>query len=156
MLCLPVLRRGVKLGVVTVDETSIYCYDSKTKQQSTVCVYRDEPTPIKVERERSASMRMITSFYNKTGHVATVAMQNCVTGNSDWHTIICLPKGADTTYYELKRSPAGCAPRAPSTPIEDSIHAEYPCDSLCRDSHLVASIGQSRADGIPCRSAAID
>ncbi|GBP87582.1 Probable RNA-directed DNA polymerase from transposon X-element [Eumeta japonica] len=36
------------------------------------------------------------------------------------------------------------------------LRAKPPRDSLCRDAHLEASIRQSRADGIPCRSAATD
>ncbi|GBP57298.1 hypothetical protein EVAR_39937_1 [Eumeta japonica] len=32
-------------NIVTGDEIWIYCYDPKTKQQSTVRVYRDEPKP---------------------------------------------------------------------------------------------------------------
>ncbi|GBP55371.1 hypothetical protein EVAR_31891_1 [Eumeta japonica] len=50
---------------VTYDETWIYCYDPKSKWQSTICVYRDEPKPTKVWRERSASKRMIVSFLIK-------------------------------------------------------------------------------------------
>ncbi|GBP67294.1 hypothetical protein EVAR_43805_1 [Eumeta japonica] len=43
-----------------------------------------------------------------------------------------------------------------STSLEDSAQAKPPRDFLCRDAHLTASIGESCADGIPCRSAAID
>ncbi|GBO99538.1 hypothetical protein EVAR_702_1 [Eumeta japonica] len=60
------------------------------------------------------------------------------------------------SYYDLKRSPTRCASLAPGTSLRDSARAEYIHDFLCQDAHLVASIGQSRADGIPCRSAAID
>ncbi|GBP35643.1 hypothetical protein EVAR_33846_1 [Eumeta japonica] len=49
---------------ITGDEIRIYCYDPKTKQQSTVWVYGDESKPIKVARERSTSKRMIASFIN--------------------------------------------------------------------------------------------
>ncbi|GBP50477.1 hypothetical protein EVAR_96714_1 [Eumeta japonica] len=49
------------------DETCIYCYDLKTKQQSTVWVYRDEPKPTIMALKRSVSKRMTTSFFNKTG-----------------------------------------------------------------------------------------
>ncbi|GBP12149.1 hypothetical protein EVAR_5963_1 [Eumeta japonica] len=59
--------------IVTGDEIRIYCYNSKTKQQSTIWVYRDEPKTTKVARERSASKRMI-AFLNKTGHMATVVL----------------------------------------------------------------------------------
>ncbi|GBP86335.1 Probable RNA-directed DNA polymerase from transposon BS [Eumeta japonica] len=58
--------------------------------------------------------------------------------------------------YDIKRLTTRCAPRDPGTPLGNSAHAECPRDFLCRDAHLVASIGQSRADCIPCRSATID
>ncbi|GBP29908.1 hypothetical protein EVAR_18388_1 [Eumeta japonica] len=41
-------------------------------------VYGDEPKPSKMARERSASKRMIALF-NRTGHVATVTLENCRT-----------------------------------------------------------------------------
>ncbi|GBP88436.1 hypothetical protein EVAR_61034_1 [Eumeta japonica] len=53
-------------------------------------------------------------------------------------------------YYNLKRSSNWYAPRASGTPIGDSARAKSPRDFLRRDAHLVASIKQSRADGIPC------
>lgn len=81
--------------IVTGDETWIYCYDPKTKQQSSVWVFQDEPKPTKVARVKSASKRMIASFFNKTGHVATVALENRRTVNSDWYTTICLPEVID-------------------------------------------------------------
>ncbi|GBP84010.1 hypothetical protein EVAR_15747_1 [Eumeta japonica] len=59
-------------------------------------------------------------------------------------------------YYNHKRSRNRCAPRAAGTPLGDSPLAESPRHCLCRDAHLVASIGQSPANDIPCRSAAID
>ncbi|GBP72787.1 hypothetical protein EVAR_4671_1 [Eumeta japonica] len=71
------------------------------------------------------------------------------------HHFIQRSLGADisniTTLYGHR-----CAPRAPDTPLGDSARAESPCDFLCRDVHLVAPIGQSCADGILCRSAAIN
>ncbi|GBP35898.1 hypothetical protein EVAR_23147_1 [Eumeta japonica] len=88
---------------VTGDEAWIYCYDSKTKQQSTVWVYRDEPKSTKVMRERSASKRMIVSFLNKTGHVTTVALENCRTVNSDWYTTICFPEVIDELWKSKRK-----------------------------------------------------
>ncbi|GBP47612.1 hypothetical protein EVAR_30326_1 [Eumeta japonica] len=38
---------------------------------------------------------MIASFVNKTGHVATVALDNCPAVNSDWYTTIFLPEVID-------------------------------------------------------------
>ncbi|GBP14862.1 hypothetical protein EVAR_75446_1 [Eumeta japonica] len=69
-------------NIVTDDETCIYCYNPKTKQRSTVWVYRDEPKGTKAARERSASKRMIASSFDKTGHVATVGLENCRTVSS--------------------------------------------------------------------------
>ncbi|GBP84862.1 hypothetical protein EVAR_100621_1 [Eumeta japonica] len=46
-------------------------------------------------QERSVSKRIIASFYNKTGHVAIVALENCRTVNSDWYTTICLSEVID-------------------------------------------------------------
>ncbi|GBP59100.1 hypothetical protein EVAR_48076_1 [Eumeta japonica] len=78
--------------IVPGDETWTYCYDSKTKQQLTAWLYRDEPKPTEVVRERSTSKRMIASFFNKTGHVGIVALENCRTMNSDRYTTIYLPE----------------------------------------------------------------
>ncbi|GBP82640.1 hypothetical protein EVAR_48521_1 [Eumeta japonica] len=71
--------------IVISDETWMRCYDPKTKQQSTVWIYRNTPKPIKMARERNASMLMIDYFFffNKTGHVATLALENYRTVNSD-------------------------------------------------------------------------
>ncbi|GBP66936.1 hypothetical protein EVAR_40528_1 [Eumeta japonica] len=60
-----------------------------------VWVYQDEPKPTKAARERSAFKRMIASFSNKAGHVATVALDNYCTVNSDWYTTVCLPEVID-------------------------------------------------------------
>ncbi|GBP61632.1 hypothetical protein EVAR_43569_1 [Eumeta japonica] len=47
------------------DETWIYWYDPKSKQQSTVRVYRGEPKPTKLACERSASKQIIAPFLIK-------------------------------------------------------------------------------------------
>ncbi|GBP06960.1 hypothetical protein EVAR_4401_1 [Eumeta japonica] len=67
----------------------------------------------------------------------------------------CL-KAQTPSYYDLKRSPTRCVPHASLTSLGDSARAESPRDFLYRDAHIVASIGQSHAIGIPYRSAAID
>ncbi|GBP37171.1 hypothetical protein EVAR_31101_1 [Eumeta japonica] len=81
---------GYKVGasnlewdIVTGDETRIYCYDSKTRQQLTVWVFQDEPKPTKEACKKSASQRMIASFFNKTGHMATVSIQRNLTINEN-------------------------------------------------------------------------
>ncbi|GBO99307.1 hypothetical protein EVAR_560_1 [Eumeta japonica] len=76
--------------IVTGDEIWIYRYDPKRKKQLTVCLYRDEPKPTKVACDRKASKRMNASFFNKTRHMATVALENCHTVNSHCYMIILL------------------------------------------------------------------
>ncbi|GBP26623.1 hypothetical protein EVAR_18260_1 [Eumeta japonica] len=44
--------------------------------------------------------RMIPYFFNETGHLATVALVNCRTVNSNWNTAISLSKVID----ELRNS----------------------------------------------------
>ncbi|GBP21968.1 hypothetical protein EVAR_7185_1 [Eumeta japonica] len=46
---------------------------------------------------------MIASFFNKARHVATVALNNCHTVNSDWYMAICLPEVID----ELRKGDLG-------------------------------------------------
>ncbi|GBO99583.1 hypothetical protein EVAR_729_1 [Eumeta japonica] len=60
------------------------------KQRSPVWVYRDVPKANKVVRERSASKRMIASFFDKKEHVTTIALENFRIVSSDWYTTICL------------------------------------------------------------------
>ena len=77
--------------IVTGDESWIYAYEPESKQQSTVWVFQDEPNPIKVARARSTSKQMIACFFEKTGHVAIVPLEQRRTANSEWYTTICLP-----------------------------------------------------------------
>ncbi|GBP61170.1 hypothetical protein EVAR_28378_1 [Eumeta japonica] len=66
--------------IVIGDETCIYCYDPKTKQQST---YRDDPKADDC------------LFFKNTELVATVASENCRTVNGDRYTTTCLPEVID-------------------------------------------------------------
>ena len=54
--------------IVTVAEPCIYAYEPESKQQSTVCVFQDEPNSAKVAHALSTSMQMIASFFGKSGH----------------------------------------------------------------------------------------
>lgn len=85
-------RSNSVYNIVTGDESWIYSYEPETKQQSTVWVFQNEPKPTKVVRSRSVSKRMIACFFGKTGHVATVALEDRRTVNADWYTSICLPE----------------------------------------------------------------
>lgn len=78
--------------IVTGDETWIYSYEPERKNQSAVWVFQNEQKPTKVVRSRSVSKKMIACFVSKTGHVATVALEDRRTVNADWYTTICLPE----------------------------------------------------------------
>ena len=79
-------------NIYTGDESWIYAYEPETKQQSTVWVFQDEPKPTKVVRGRSTSKQMVACFFGIKGHVATVALEQRRTVNSEWYTTICLPE----------------------------------------------------------------
>ncbi|CAK9815952.1 Histone-lysine N-methyltransferase SETMAR [Anthophora plagiata] len=79
-------------NIYTGDESWIYAYEPESKQQSTVWVFQDEPNPTKVVRARSTSKQMVACFFGKSGHVATVPLENRRTVNSEWYTTICLPE----------------------------------------------------------------
>ncbi|GFU20219.1 hypothetical protein NPIL_557581 [Nephila pilipes] len=71
-------------NIYTGDESWIYAYEPETKQQSTVWVFQDEAKPTKVVRGRSTSKQMIACFFGINGHVATVALEQRRTVNSEW------------------------------------------------------------------------
>lgn len=78
--------------IVTGDESWIYAYEPERKGQSTVWIFQFEENPTKVTRSRSVAKRMVACFFTKTGHVATVPLENQKTVNSAWYTSICLPE----------------------------------------------------------------
>ncbi len=86
--------------IVTGDESWIYAYEPESKQQSTVWVFQDEPNPTKVVRARSTSKQMVACFFGKTGHVATVPLEQRRTVNSEWYTTICLP----VVFQEIRKT----------------------------------------------------
>ncbi|KAF7264150.1 hypothetical protein GWI33_000580 [Rhynchophorus ferrugineus] len=62
--------------IVTGDESWIYSYEPESKQQSTVWVFQDKPNPTKVVRARITSKKMVACFFGKTGHIATVPLED--------------------------------------------------------------------------------
>ncbi len=78
--------------ILTGDETWIYQYDPETKQQSTVWVFEGEDPPTKFKRSRSVNKKMVASFFMKTGHLASVPLEDRRTVNSEWYTTVCLPE----------------------------------------------------------------
>ncbi|GBP72216.1 hypothetical protein EVAR_51123_1 [Eumeta japonica] len=117
------LTRFKEWGILKGDETCIYYYDSKTKQQSSIWVYRDEPKSTKWARERSASKRMIVSFFNKTGHMAIVVLENCHTANNDCYLtpssenkLLSYEERLTTFYANLASAAHDITPLHPSPP----------------------------------------
>lgn len=79
-------------NIVTGDESWIYCYEPEKKSQSAQWVFRTEPNPTKIRRIRSAGKKMIASFFSKTGHIATIALEDKRTVTANWYTNVCLPQ----------------------------------------------------------------
>ncbi|CAH1978033.1 unnamed protein product [Acanthoscelides obtectus] len=65
--------------IVSGDESWIYCYEPENKRQSAVWVFQGEEKPTKVIRSRS-------------GHIATIPLNEQRTVTADWYTTIYLPK----------------------------------------------------------------
>ena len=78
--------------IKTGDETWVYHYDPKTKQQSAVWVFPDENPPVKFKTKRSASKQMIACFFAKFGNVAIILLEDRKTVTADWYANHCLPK----------------------------------------------------------------
>ena len=96
--CIHMLRKfdGVRSPrvwvIVTGDETWVYQYDPKTKQQSEVLVFPDEYPPVKFKRNRSAPIQMVACFFAKFGHVATILLEDRKTVTADWYVNHCFAK----------------------------------------------------------------
>lgn len=78
--------------IVSGDESWIYSYEPESKTQSTVWSFINELKPTKVTRSRSVSKKMVASFVAKSGHVATICLDDRKTVNADWYTTVCLPE----------------------------------------------------------------
>lgn len=87
-------------NIVSGDESWIYSYEPERKHQSAVWVYEGEAKPTKVVRSRSVSKKMVASFVSKTGHVATIPLQERRTVTANWYTTVCLPE----VIRELRKS----------------------------------------------------
>lgn len=87
-------------NIVSGDESWIYSYEPERKHQSAVWVFEGEIKPTKVVRSRSVSKKMVASFVSKTGHVATIPLQERRTVNADWYTMVCLPQ----VFAELRKN----------------------------------------------------
>ncbi|CAH1993667.1 unnamed protein product [Acanthoscelides obtectus] len=79
-------------SIVSGDESWIYCYKPEDKRQSAVWVFQGEEKPTKVIRSRSIPKKMVATFVSKTGHIATIPLNEQRIVTADWYTTICLPK----------------------------------------------------------------
>lgn len=68
-------------NIVTGDEAWIYLYKPEIKQQSSAWVFLDELNPTKVVRSQSTSKKMIDCFFDLTGYIATIPLEDCKTVN---------------------------------------------------------------------------
>ena len=73
---------------------------SPKQNNSTPCVFEDEPIPTKVVCGRSTLKRIVACFIGKTDHVAAVPLEHRRTVNSEWYTTICLPK----VFVEIRKT----------------------------------------------------
>ena len=62
--------------VLTGDETWINSYNPETKMQSAIWLFPESPLSRKLKRSRSAQKKMVACFFEKSGHVATIALED--------------------------------------------------------------------------------
>ena len=78
---------------LTGDETWISRYDRDTKMQSAVWLFPDEPPPPKkLQRSRSARKKMVACFFEKSGYVASIPLEDRRIVTADWYVRHCLPR----------------------------------------------------------------
>ena len=81
-----------RFNIVTADESCSCAYEPETKQQCSVWVFEPEPNRTKIVCGKITSRQMVDCFFGKTGHVATVPLENRRTVNYELYTTICLRK----------------------------------------------------------------
>ena len=70
-------------NIVSGDESWIYSYEPDSKRQSTVWVFQDEAKPTRIIRSRSTTKKMVAICVAKSGHVATIPLQDRKTVNAE-------------------------------------------------------------------------
>ena len=65
--------------IVTGYESWMCAYETETKQQSTVWVFKPEPNPTNVVCGKTTLKKMFACFIGKTSDVATVCLEQCMT-----------------------------------------------------------------------------
>ncbi|GBP82475.1 hypothetical protein EVAR_55863_1 [Eumeta japonica] len=66
-------RSNLLWNIITVDGPFIYCYNPKTKKQSTVWVHQDEPKITKLAREGNASKPEVPKIFCFIDHFQNFA-----------------------------------------------------------------------------------
>ncbi|XP_052753346.1 histone-lysine N-methyltransferase SETMAR-like [Galleria mellonella] len=89
--------------IVTGDESWIYCYDPETKRQSAQWVFPSEELPTKM-RDRSVGKKMVASFFGRTGHYATIVLEDRKTVTAEWYSNNCLPRVLEKVREKRTRS----------------------------------------------------
>ncbi|XP_065070975.1 uncharacterized protein LOC135695728 [Rhopilema esculentum] len=78
--------------IVTGNESWINQFDPEIKRQSSNWIFPGENPPRKFRRSRSVGKKMVASVFSKTGHVATIQLEDRRTVNPDWYVNHCIPQ----------------------------------------------------------------
>ena len=78
--------------IVSGDETWVYSFDPETKQQSAQWTPAGAAPPVKFRRERSVAKQMVAVFVARTGHMATIPLEQQRTVTGQWYATQCLPQ----------------------------------------------------------------
>ena len=80
--------------IITGNETRIFSYNPKRKQQSAVWVFPGKAPPMKFKRSQCVAKQTVSCFF-KSGHVATIPLKDPKMVNSDWYINCWLPKALE-------------------------------------------------------------
>lgn len=73
-------------------------------QKLNVRVFKGEEKTMRVKWIRSVAKRIVPTFFCKTGHVATISLENRRMVNTEWYTTIWLPTVLDKVRYGVALS----------------------------------------------------
>lgn len=97
--------------IVTGDETWVYQFDPETKRQSCQWLFKNEQPPTKVKKSRSLGKKMVASFFRKSGHIATIQLEDRKTVNADWYCKVCLPEVLSNVRQKVRTKRHSSSPR---------------------------------------------
>ena len=79
-------------NIVSGDETWVYQFDHEMKAQPSVWLFPGDTPPLKFKRSRSTSKQMVASYIAKTGHIATIPLEERRILTADWYVHQCFPQ----------------------------------------------------------------